>query len=91
MLALPLLADGRLSPAAGPYLLMKALAEGRFRSCVREGELLHLTIGESYADDTLETELWLQGETPVAAEISWRGRRNLTMEIPAFSFGADGV
>ena len=50
VLAFPLMADGRLSPLAGPWVLVKALKEGAITAVSREGELLHLTVDDSYAD-----------------------------------------
>ena len=48
-------------------------------------DLLHLMINDSYADDALELEIWLDGESkPIQAEIGYDGRRILTMEIEKF-------
>lgn len=85
ILAFPLMADDRLSPVSGPWVMMKALRSGYITACVMEGELLHITVDDSYADDALTLEIWLQGETVAAAEISWQGRRQMTMEIEGFS------
>ncbi len=86
VLALPLMAQERLSPVSGPWVMMKALASGNLIACDSQEETLHLTLRDSYADDALDAEVWLDGKAPQAAEISWKGRRNLTMEIENFSF-----
>ena len=91
VLALPPVAEGRILPAAGPYLLMKALAGGQLISSVQEGELLHLTLRESYESSASEAEVWLKEGIPVAAEISRSGKRALSMELSRFSFGPEGV
>lgn len=91
VLALPPVAEGRILPAAGPYLLMKALAEGQLISSVQEGELLHLTLRESYEENAPEAEIWLREGIPVSAELSRSGKRHLSMELSRFSFGPGGV
>lgn len=85
VLALPLMADNRLSPVSGPWVMMKALGSGNLLGCDQEEETLHLVLRDSYADDALDAEVWLEGDEPKSAEISWKGRRNLTMEIENFS------
>lgn len=85
VLAFPLMADGRLSPLAGPWVLVKALKEGAITEVSREGELLHLTVDDSYADDALTVDVWLENGIPEEAEIAWEGRRCLTMDIDDFS------
>ena len=91
VLALPPLAEGRILPAAGPYVLMKALAEGQLISAVQEGELLHLTLRESCEENAPEAEIWLREGIPLSAELSRNGRRHLSMEFSRFSFGSGGV
>lgn len=87
ILAFPLMADDYLSPVSGPWIMMKALRSGYITSCAVEGELLRVTVDDSYADDALTLEVWLSRETIVASEISWQGRRQMTMEIEEFVFG----
>ena len=83
--AFSLLADGQVSPVSGPWILMKTLLGGYITGCNEEGELLHLMINDSYADDALELEIWLDGDScPIQAEIGYDGRRILTMEIENF-------
>ena len=88
VLAFPLMADGRLSPLSAPWVLIKALREGCIVSTVREGELLHLTIDDSYADDALTVDIWLDDGQVEEAEIAWEGRRCVTMTVDDFSVGA---
>ena len=83
--AFPLLADGQVTPVSGPWILLKTLLGGYLTACNQEGDLLHLTISDSYAEDALQLEIWLDGEDrPVQAEILYGGRRILTMEIENF-------
>lgn len=85
VLAFPLLARERLSPVSGPWVMLQALRSGYIISCVREADLLHLTVNDSYEEDALTLEIWLRGREVAAAEIAWRGRRQMTMEIRNFS------
>lgn len=80
-----LLADGQVTPVSSPWILMKTLLGGYITACNEEEGLLHLMINDSYADDALELEIWLDGESkPIQAEIGYDGRRILTMEIENF-------
>lgn len=88
VLAFPLMADGRLSPLSGAWVLMKALREGAITAVCREEELLHLTVDDSYSDDALTVDVWLEDGVTQEAEIAWEGRRCLTMTVDDFSLGA---
>ena len=84
-LAFPLLADGQVTPVSGPWILLKTLLGGYLTACTEEEELLRLTIYDSYEEDALQMEIWLNTENlPVQAEIIYDGRRILTMEIENF-------
>ena len=87
VLAFPLLADDRLSPVSGPWVMMKALRSGCITAVVREGEKLHITVDDSYADDALTLEIWIEGDGVDACEIGWKGRRQMTMDIGDFRIG----
>lgn len=85
VLAFPLLADGQVTPVSGPWILIKTLRGGYLTACAAEGELLRLTIDDSYEDDALQMDIWLNGDShPVQAEILYDGRRIVTMEIKNF-------
>ena len=85
MLAFPLMAQGRLSPLSGPWVLMQAIRSGNILAAGREGELIHLTIDDSYAENALTVDLWLRDGAVCQAEIAWEGRRCLTMTVEEFS------
>lgn len=87
-LAFPLMADGRLSPLSGPWVMLRAIRSGAIVSVGRDGDTLHLTIDDSYADNALTVDIWLEDGIPEAAEIAWEGRRCLTMTVDDFSVGA---
>lgn len=81
VLAFPLMADQRLSPVSGPWVLIQAMRSGYLTACVQEGELLHVTVDDRYASDPLTLEIWIRGEEIVSAEIAWRGIRQMTLEL----------
>ncbi|MBQ7801545.1 MAG: hypothetical protein IJ375_04405 [Oscillospiraceae bacterium] len=84
-LSFELLADGQVTPVSGPWILVKTLLGGYLTDCVVEEELLHLEIDDSYEEDALHLDIWLDGEDlPVRAEISYDGRRIVTMEVTNF-------
>lgn len=85
LLAFPLLADGQLSPVSSPWVLVKTLRGGYIHACGKDGDQLLATIHDSYADDALELDIWLNPDnTPTRAEILWRSRKFLSMEIKNF-------
>ena len=85
VLAFPVMAQGRLSPLSGPWVLMKAIRSGNILAAGQEGDLLHLTIDDRYADNALTVDLWLDDGVVCQAEIAWEGRRCLTMTVEEFS------
>lgn len=85
VLGFPMLAEGRLSPVSGPWVLMKAIRSGAIIAAGKEGELIHLTIDDSYADNALTVDVWLEEGAVTEAEIAWEGRRCLTMSLDDFS------
>jgi hypothetical protein len=83
--AFPLLADEQLTPVTAPWIFMKTLMGGYLTGCCEEDGLLRLTIDDSYEEDALQMEIWINSEdTPVNAEIYYSGRRIVTMEIENF-------
>ena len=85
-LAFPLMADDQLTPVSAPWILLKTLRGGYLRSANTEEELLHLTIDDSYEEDALQLDIWLNGDSqPVQADILYDGRRILTLQVSNFT------
>ena len=83
----PLLADDQVTPVSAPWILMKTLLGGYITSAGQEGELLRLTIDDSYEEEALRVDVWLDGENrPVQADILYDGRRILSLTIKDFAF-----
>ena len=86
VLAFELLADGQLSPVSAPWVLVSTLRGGYLRSAADTEQGLHLTIDDSFADEPLQVDIWLEGDVPAGAEILWQGRRILTLRVENFAF-----
>lgn len=86
VLGFELLADGQITPVSAPWLLMRTLRSGYLRSCTMDEDTLRITIDDSYADDALQLDIWLDGDDlPKQAEILWQGRRIVSLEVQNFS------
>lgn len=80
-----LMADGMLAPVSAPWLLAKTLRSGCITSAGLDGQLLRLSIDDSYADDALHLDIWCDGENlPVKAEICWENRTLLSLAVTNF-------
>ena len=85
ILQFPLMADDQVTPVSGPWILMKTLLGGYLTAANEEENLLHLTINDSYEEDALQMEIWLNEEDiPICGEIYYDGRRIVTMTVENF-------
>ena len=81
----PLVAEGRLSPVCAPWILMKTLRSGYLRAAGMEGNMLRLTIDDSYEDNALQLDIWLdEGHLPKRAEVLCEGRMILSLDVRNF-------
>lgn len=80
-----LLTDDQLSPISAPWILLKTLRSGYLTSaCVEDGQL-RLTIDDSYEEDALQLDIWLDGQDmPKRAEILYDGRQILSLHVTDF-------
>lgn len=86
-LAFELMADGLLTPVSGPWVLIKTLRGGYLTSCNLEDGLLRVAIDDSYEEDPLHLDIWLdENDLPKLAEIYWQGRRLLTIHVSNFTY-----
>jgi len=87
ILAFETIADGLVSPVTAPWLILHTLRGGYIQSACREDGLLHLTIDDSYQENDVETEIWLDSnDLPLRGEITWKGRRILTVDVKNFVY-----
>ena len=85
VLAFPMLADEQVTPVSAPYLLVKTLRSGYIRACGADGAMTKLQINDSYEEQALELDIWLNAEMmPVHCDILYSGRRFLTVAINNF-------
>lgn len=85
VLAIPLMADGQLSPVSAPWILLKTLQGGYLTAAGMEGEFLRLTVNDSYAEDALQLDIWLdENDHPVRADVLYGNRRILAMTVSNF-------
>lgn len=81
----PLLADNQVTPVSAPWLLVKTLRSGYITSAGAGKEFLRLSIDDSYADDALHLDIWLDNSnTPVKAEVLFRERKILSLDVKNF-------
>lgn len=87
VLAFPLLAEGQLTPVSAPWILVRTLQGGYLRAAGMEDDLLRLTFDDSYEEDALQLDIWLDSaNVPVKADVLYGGRRILSMSISEFQF-----
>lgn len=87
LLAFELMADDQISPVSAPWILLKTLRGGYIRACSRSEDGLMLIIDDSYEDDSLQLDIWIdESNIPLSAEILWDGRRILSLKITNFTY-----
>lgn len=80
-----LMADDQVTPVSAPWIFLKTLRSGYLTSAGMEDEQLRLSIDDSYEDDALHLDIWLDPEDiPVRAEIVYDGRRILSLTVKNF-------
>ena len=80
-----LLADGQLSPVSAPWVLLRALRGGYLTSAGMEDGLLRLSVNDSYADNAMNLDVWLdEADIPQRAEVCYDGKRILSICVENF-------
>lgn len=81
-LSFPLQTEEMISPICAPWVFIRAIRSGYVCYCVREEELLRLTVDDSYEDDALKLDIWVNSdESPVQADIFENNRRIFSLTI----------
>ena len=84
-LAFPFLADGTLSPVSAPWLFLNTLKCGRIRCAGKDGDTLRITLDDSYEEDALQVDVWLDdSDIPIRSAVFYQGRRILSVLIHNF-------
>lgn len=82
----PLLADNQVTPVSAPWLLIKTLRSGCITSAGAEKNLARLSIDDSYDDDALHLDIWLdENGLPIRGEILYRERKILSLIVKNFT------
>lgn len=80
------LADGLVTPVSAPWVLVNTLRGGYVTACGDDGGTVRVSIDDSYADDALHLDIWLgEDGMPERAEILWKERRILSLEVSNFT------
>lgn len=81
-----LFADDILSPVSAPWILMKTLRAGYLKSAGMDEDRIFLTIDDSYEEDALQVDIWLdENDLPEKADILQEGRRILSLKVKNFA------
>ena len=89
-LEFPLLADRLLTPVCAPWILVKTLQSGYITSAGNDGDMIRVSIDDSFDDDALQLDIWLtEGNVPDHADILYRGRKYLSMVVSNFRTGTN--
>ena len=68
-----------------PWIFLKTLRSGYLTSACREENRLHITVDDSYAEDALTLDIWLEdGKVPLRADILYAGKRILSLDVENF-------
>ena len=66
---------------------MKALRGGNIRAAGVEEEYLHIVLDDSFAEDALQVDVWLdENHLPVRGDILHEGIRILSVDVENFVF-----
>lgn len=84
-LCFPLLADDQLTPVSAPWIMLKTLRSGYLTSACLEDSMLRLTLDDSYEEDALHLDIWLdEKRLPIRADILYDGKRILSVDVEDF-------
>lgn len=79
------MADDQITPVCAPWVFLKTLRSGNITAVGKEEEMLRVSIDDSYEDDALRLDIWLDGsDNPQRAEILYAGRRILSLDVKNF-------
>ena len=80
-----MLVDDQVTPISAPWILLKTLRGGCLTSACEEEGLLRLSMDDSYEEDALHLDIWLnEADQPVRAEMVYKERRILSLTVTNF-------
>ena len=85
ILSFSTIAEGQITPVSAPWVFINTLKNGFIRACGEQEEGFWVQIDDSYRDDALALDIWINDkDQPIAADILWDGRRILSLRITNF-------
>ena len=81
-----LMAESRISPVSGPWIMLQAMRSGYIRGCADTNDALTIHIDDTLGQDTLQLVLGINTEKLVSADIFYHQRRILAIQIEDFTF-----
>ena len=85
ILTFDLLTDGLVTPISAPWLLVRTLRGGYISSGGKDGDLFKIQIDDSYEDNPLRLDVWLDNNNyPVFADSLWDGCRVVSVTVENF-------
>ena len=85
VLVFQMIADGQITPVSAPWILMKAIRGGYISACNKNQGGYYLQIDDSYEEDPLVADLWIDESCTVTrGEFLWDGRRIISIKVSDF-------
>lgn len=87
ILAFPGIVDDNTTPVMAPWIFINSLRSGYIISVAETDEYHIITVNDSYEDDALELDVWVNKEgDPRKGEILYRGKRFLSVDVSNFRY-----
>ena len=84
VLAFPTLADGEISPVATPWIYIKTIKGGYIRGVSNGNSSYQIEIDDSYEENALRLNIFMESNLPAGGEIFWKGRRAIAFTVDKF-------
>lgn len=85
ILVFDLLTEELITPISTPWLLLKTLRGGYIDAAGIDGDLYRVQIDDSYEDDPLRLDIWLNADNqPSCADVFHDGRRVVSIKLENF-------
>lgn len=86
VLAFSTIAEGQITPVSTPWVFFNSLKNGYLRACSKEKDGYLLCIDDSYKEDALRLDVWIdETDQPIAADILWQGKRIMSIRVSNFT------
>ncbi len=85
LLAFQTLAEGEITPVAAPWIFIKTLRSGYIKACTDGDGDYQIEIDDTYDENSLRLNIFVENGLPVNGEIFWKGRRAMTIAIENFN------